>query len=112
MQGDSEKLERVECPEPVEGLVWIYILLMYNGMFYVGQSHDVAIRLKRHADGTGARQTRHLKEFILVFVEGPMDPDSATKRERQIKKWSRAKKLALIRGDQETLKQLSKSREA
>jgi len=25
-------LKRVEYPEPVEGLVWVYILLMYNGM--------------------------------------------------------------------------------
>ncbi|MFO8026885.1 MAG: GIY-YIG nuclease family protein [Opitutales bacterium] len=46
-----EKLMRVECPEPVEGLFWIYILLMRNGMFYVGQTGNVAERLKRHANG-------------------------------------------------------------
>lgn len=41
-----------------------------------------------------------------------VDVDVATKRERQIKKWSRAKKLSLIKGDWEMLKLLSKSREA
>ena len=85
---------------------------MCNGMLYVGQSHDVAKRLRRHADGTGARQTKQLKEFILIFTEGPMDPLAATKRERQLKKWSRAKKLALISGDIEALKNLSKSRDS
>ncbi|MFP4204049.1 MAG: GIY-YIG nuclease family protein [Opitutales bacterium] len=104
-------LQRVECPEPVEGLSWVYILLMRNGTLYVGQSHDIAKRLQRHAVGTGSRQVKQLKEFVLVFVEGAMDSAAATKRERQLKKWSRAKKIALISGDYDTLKFLSKSRE-
>jgi putative endonuclease len=36
--------------------------------------------------------------------------DDAVRRERQIKKWSRAKKEALISGEKERLKELSKSR--
>jgi len=85
-----EGIKCVACPEPVEGLLWIYILLTHNGMLYVGQTHDVAKRLVRHEDGRGARQTRQLKEFALVYVEGPMDLGEATERERQLKKWSRA----------------------
>ncbi len=87
------------------------MFLMCNGMLYVGQSHDVAKRVRRHADGSGSRQAKQLKEFVLVYVEGPKAPDAAVKRERQLKKWSRAKKMALLRGDFETLKSLSKSRE-
>ncbi|WP_425499844.1 GIY-YIG nuclease family protein [Cerasicoccus fimbriatus] len=86
-------MKRVECPEPVEGLYWIYILLMRNGMFYVGQTQNVASRMQRHSDGTGSRQAMQLKEFVLVCVEGPMEADIVTKRERQLKKWTRAKKL-------------------
>ena len=41
-----------------------------------------------------------------------MVPLAATKRERQLKKWSCAKKMALILGDLATLKDLSKSRES
>ena len=107
-----DEFKRVECPEPVEGLCWVYMLLMCNDMLYVGQTRDVSGRLQRHTDGTGARQTRQMKEFVLVFVEGPLDPDAAVKRERQLKKWTRAKKMALIKGDMETLKTLSKSRDA
>lgn len=104
-------IKRVECPEPVEGLSWTYILLMRNGMFYVGQTHDVAKRMQRHADGSGSRQARQLKDFVLVYAEGPLEPAIAVKRERQLKKWSRAKKLALIQGDLDRLRQLSQSRD-
>ncbi len=106
------ELQSVECPEPAEGLSWVYMLLMCNGMLYVGQTQDVASRIRKHAEGSGSRQARQLKAFILVFVEGPMESITAVKRERQIKKWSRAKKIALIRGDFETLKSLSRSRKA
>ena len=85
---------------------------MRNGMLYVGQTANVAERIKRHSDGTGARHTRQLKDFVLVYVEGPMDPTDTVKRERQLKKWTRAKKIALIKSDLESLKSLSKSREA
>ena len=104
-------LKSVECPEPVEGLSWVYILFCANGTFYVGQSQDVGKRLARHSDGSGARHTRQLKNFHLVYTEGPMIPDAAVRRERQLKGWSRAKKLALIIGDKEKLIELSRSKD-
>ena len=106
-----EGVMRVECPEPVEGLSFVYMLQCRNGTLYVGQTNNVRQRLARHADGTGARHTRQLREFSLVFVEGPMTPEHAIKRERQLKKWSRAKKLALVRGDEGELRRISRSRD-
>jgi hypothetical protein len=58
-----------QCPEPgsrelvelVEGLVWIYILLMRNNMLYVGQTKDVEKRIQRHADGSGSGQASNRK---------------------------------------------------
>jgi predicted GIY-YIG superfamily endonuclease len=44
-----------------------------------------------------------------VYVEGPFDLTEAVRREFQLKRWSRAKKLALIRGDAHTLHALSRS---
>jgi putative endonuclease len=44
----------------------------------------------------------------LVYHERFGDFESAVRRERQVKKWSRAKKEALINNDLETLKELSK----
>ena len=106
-----DNLKRVECPEPVEGLAFIYILRCRNCTFYVGHSSDISKRIKRHQDGSGARHTRQLNDFALVFVEGPMEPLIAVQRERQLKKWSRTKKIALIQGDFEKLKTLSQSRD-
>ena len=104
-------LKSVECPEPVEGLSWVYILFCVNRTFYVGQSHDIRKRLARHSNGSGARHTRQLKDFQLVYVEGPMFSDAAVSRERQLKGWSHAKKVALILGDKEKLKELSRSKD-
>jgi predicted GIY-YIG superfamily endonuclease len=55
------------------------------------------------------RHTKQLKEFTLVFAEGPFGPIVAVQRERQLKKWSCAKKTALIKGDLPALKELSQS---
>jgi len=93
----------------VSVIVWAYILFMRNGMLNIGMTHNVSKRLLRHSNGTGSRQAGRLKEFALVYVEGPANPAEATKRERPLKKWSLAKKIALIRGDIELLKSLSKS---
>ncbi|MEM7789960.1 MAG: GIY-YIG nuclease family protein [Verrucomicrobiota bacterium] len=73
----SDLLKRVECPEPVEGLSFIYILYCRNETFYVGQSVNVRERIKRHQNGSGAKHTQQLKEFTLVYTEGPMHLDAA-----------------------------------
>ena len=103
--------EKRRSPEPVEGLSRVYILLCANGALYTGQSCNIKQRLARHANGDGARHTRLLKHFQLIYFEGPMSAEDAVTRERQLKGWTRAKKLALICGDQTGLKKLSRSRE-
>ncbi len=107
----GEDLESVECPEPVEGLSFVYILICSDGRFYVGIADDIGARLKIHEIGKGARNTRIFAPFRLVFVEGPFDRPIAAKREIQLKKWSQAKKIALINGDSEALRRFSKSRD-
>ncbi len=69
----SEAEMAQQCPEPVEGLAWIYILLMRNDMLYVGQSKNVSNRIRRHSEGSGSRQAKQLKNFTLVYTEGPME---------------------------------------
>ncbi|TVR52448.1 MAG: hypothetical protein EA425_04960 [Puniceicoccaceae bacterium] len=75
-----EDISRVECPEPVEGLCFVYILICRNGSFYGGQTQNVRARLARHMAGTGARQTRQIKTFSLVSTEGPMPSEGAVQR--------------------------------
>jgi hypothetical protein len=47
----------------------------------------------------------------IIDVEGPLTPESAVRREFQLKRWSQAKKEALIRGDMGTLHALGRSRD-
>jgi len=71
----------------------------------------VAERLRKHGYGLGSKFTRDHAAPHLVFCEGPMSVEAAVTREAQLKRWSRAKKEALIRGDRLALRHLSRSRE-
>ena len=88
---------------------YVYLLRCTNCTIYVGQTHDIESRMERHRSGTGARHTAQNKQFEVIYTEGPMSFDDALARERQLKKWSRAKKQALAGGNLDQLRQLSRS---
>lgn len=103
-------LSEVHCPERLDGSAFVYILESGDGTLYVGQSCDVRERLRKHSLGLGSKHTHDHPDVRLVYVEGPLAPLEAVPRERQLKGWSRAKKVALISGDLATLKRLSRRR--
>jgi putative endonuclease len=98
-------------PPRLPGFVWVYILEHADHSYYVGQSWDVAERLHRHRTGDGGKHPADHREPRLVYCEGPFPPAAGFARERQLKRWSRAKKEALLCGDLVTLCALSQSRE-
>ena len=87
-----------------------YILLCANNEYYVGSTSDIEQRLHDHQTGRGADFTKGHLPVKLVYTEDYSTIEEAYKRERQLHGWSRAKKEALIRGDIEELKRLSKSK--
>jgi putative endonuclease len=95
----------------VAGRVWVYILQTADGSFYIGQTGNVQERLRKHRLGLGSKHTSDHDQPLLVHCEGPFSPSDAAARERQLKRWSRAKKEALIRGDAAALHVLSQSRD-
>ncbi len=60
-----------------------------------------------HQDGLGANHTKKHLPVRLVYFETFDKIWKAFNREKQIQRWSNEKKAALIRGDIETLKELS-----
>lgn len=56
--------------------------------------------MRVHNSGKGAKYTRSRLPVVLVYTESCNSLSSALKRERQLKPWSRARKEALIAGDQ------------
>ena len=86
-----------------------YILQVNNGQYYVGSTDNLELRLAQHQSGNGAQFTKAHLPVKLVYYEEFDRIDEAFKREKQLQGWSRAKKEALINGDIEELKLLSKS---
>jgi predicted GIY-YIG superfamily endonuclease len=76
--------------------------------FYVGHSENVEERIAAHNDGRAAFWTICRRPVRLVYRESCATEAAAVKRERQIKKWTRAKKQALVEGNKATLKRLSR----
>ena len=88
----------------------MYILQCNDGSFYTGSTNDLARRIEQHKNGEGANYTKLNAPVKLVYYEVFDRVDLAFEREKQVQKWSRAKKIALIKGDIELLKKLSKSK--
>lgn len=101
---------QIDPPHPVSGNVFVYMLACPDGALYVGSAGDVFRRTKLHQTGRGAKFTRDHVQPVLVYWEGPFDPVAAIHRERQLKRWSRAKKLALIGGNLAKLHSLARRR--
>ena len=91
-------------------VAYTYILECANGEYYVGSTTDMERRLKEHQAGLGGRFTKEHLPVKLIYTEEYQTIDQAFRRERQLHGWSRAKKEALMRGDLELLKELSKSK--
>lgn len=91
-------------------MAYTYILRCADGKFYVGSTEDLEDRMRRHKGGYGSDFTRLHKPVELVYTEEYPTYKEAFKRERQLHGWSHAKKEALITGNIERLKELSKSK--
>jgi predicted GIY-YIG superfamily endonuclease len=80
--------------------VWfVYILRCADGSFYVGETNDVQGRLADHNRGRGSAHTVKHRPVTLAYVEEHPTRSVCLERERQIKRWTRVKKAALIAGD-------------
>jgi putative endonuclease len=93
-------------------IMWyVYMLACEGGSIYTGITDNIGRRFSEHSDGKGGHYTNYNRPKKILYKESYNSRVSAEKREQQIKRWSRAKKLALIRGDKECLISLSKSRD-
>jgi putative endonuclease len=75
---------------------FVYIVECADGSLYTGWAVDVEQRVKAHNTGRGARYTRQHGPVKLVYAEEQPDRVAAMKRELEIKRWPRARKLKLI----------------
>jgi putative endonuclease len=75
---------------------YTYILKCNNGLYYVGSTTNLELRIQQHQIGEGANFTKKHLPVELVYYEVYPRIDEAFAREKQIQGWRRAKKEALI----------------
>ena len=80
-------------------ICYVYILANRSKTLYIGVTNDIVRRLVQHRSGTGSRFTRRYMVRRLVHVESTTNPRDAIAREKEIKRWTRAKKVALVEAD-------------
>ena len=89
---------------------YMYILQCNDKSYYTGSTTNLKERLSQHALGFGANYTKERLPVKLVYFEEFQNIEYAFIREKQVQKWSRKKKEALINGNIEMLKIYSKSK--
>jgi putative endonuclease len=76
----------------------VYLVRCSDGSLYCGISNDVEKRVLSHNEGKGAKYTRSRLPVELVYVEEVGSRSEALRREIEIKKMTRRRKLALASG--------------
>jgi len=82
-----------------ESMCTVYILRCADGSLYVGRTRELSVRVAEHELGRGSAFTAARRPGLLVYQEPFQTNAGASRRERQLKRWTTAKKEALIRGD-------------
>jgi putative endonuclease len=77
---------------------WVYIMASKPfGTLYVGMTNDVVYRAYQHRESLVDGFTKRYSVKMLVYYEEHATAMEAIQREKNIKHWSRAWKIDLIR---------------
>jgi len=88
---------------------YVYILKYADDSYYTGVTSNLDQRMQQHESGFYPEcYTASRRPVELVFYAEFTNIGFAIDKEKQIKKWSRSKKEALINGDFDQLPNLAK----
>lgn len=82
--------------ESIKKINYTYILLCKDNTLYTGWTNNLRGRIEAHNKGLGAKYTRGRLPVSLVYWEAFYTKEEAMKREREIKKLKRDRKMKLI----------------
>jgi len=77
-------------------IYFVYIMTNRSKTLYTGITGNLIARVRRHKCGIGSEFTSRYKLDRLVYFERFEDVHNAIEREKEIKRWLRVKKIALI----------------
>ncbi len=75
---------------------YVYIMSSKSGVLYIGATNDLERRVLEHKKGLFDGFTKKYRVTRLVYVEEFDGPSDMVARERQLKGWTRKRKLQLI----------------
>ena len=78
---------------------YTYMLKCSDGSYYTGHTDDLPRRLVEHKEGIKCHYTFSRRPIRLVWNQEFGSREEARLAENRVKRWSRAKKEALIDGD-------------
>ncbi|MGA7073144.1 GIY-YIG nuclease family protein [Bradyrhizobium sp.] len=92
---------------------YLYVVKCSDASLYVGTTRtSLDVRIAQHNAGTFGGYTQFRRPVELLFSEWFDRITDAIAAERKLKGWSRAKKLAFVRGDFASVKKLAKRKSA
>ena len=77
-------------------MYFVYILKCLDGSLYTGSTNNIEKRFKSHLEGKGGKYTRSHKPVKIIYEEKFKTKSDALKREMEIKKLTKEKKIILI----------------
>jgi putative endonuclease len=86
----------------------VYIILCSDNSLYTGITTDLKRRFHQHAHGRGAKYFRGREPTDVMYLESGLTRSTASKRELQIKKLTRAGKYQLISSEMNEFSHLHK----
>ena len=92
-------------------IYYVYILKCFDETYYTGFTSNLEGRFIEHQSGKHKDSyTYSRRPLHLVFYAEFTNPNMAIESEKQIKKWSKAKKEALINNEFDKLPNLAKKK--
>jgi len=95
----TTKLIDSRSPHPlwVSRMYYVYILASRrHGTLYIGVTNSLQKRLAEHRNGDSSSFVKAYGVYRLAYVEAYDRPEEAISREKQLKRWKRDWKIALI----------------
>jgi putative endonuclease len=94
-------------------LYYVYILRCSDNSLYTGITNDLERRVNEHNDGKLPNAyTYNKRPVIIEWFQEFTDPNQAIYFEKKLKKWSKQKKEALIKGNFDLIQTLAECRNA
>ena len=85
---------------------WVYILSNRSHILYIGVTYNLSKRVAQHRKLTPGSFTARYKITRLVYFEPYQYINNAIARETELKRWTRAQKIALIESTNPTWEEL------